>query len=92
MKCLAVSLIVVVGIVGAACSQSDPPLPTGGSVHPGTAILDSMIIFAGERKQVDEPVHPGTTILDSEGIFAGTPILVSKINGNAATTSAATVK
>jgi hypothetical protein len=51
-----------------------------------------MDIFAGEPKQVDEPVHPGTAILDSEGIFAGTPILVSKVNGNAATASAATVK
>ena len=92
MKCLAVSLIMVVGIAGAACSHSEPPLPTGGSVHPGTAILDSMGIFAGEPKQVDAPVHPGTAILDSEGIFAGTPNLVSKVNGNAATAGAATVK
>jgi hypothetical protein len=45
----------------------------GAPVHPGTAILDSMNIFAGVPTPMGGSVHPGTVLLDSLGIFAGEP-------------------
>ena len=74
MKCLPVGMVMFVGIACAAHSQSDLLPPSREPVHPGTAILDSMGIFAGNPIPVDEQVNPGTAILNSMGIFAGTPI------------------
>ena len=83
-KAFLFGMVIFVGAGGAAHSQSMHPASAGGLVHPGTAILDSMGIFAGNSQGLvsdpDRPTHPGTAILDSMGIFAGTPIrnLVAK--------------
>jgi hypothetical protein len=47
MKCIIAGLTVLVGMTAAAHSQSSGPATPGQPVHPGTAILDSMGIFAG---------------------------------------------
>ena len=54
-----------------------------GPVHPGTALLDSMGIFAGVEMPVGGPVHPGTAILDSMGIYAGARSPTSTVADNA---------
>jgi hypothetical protein len=53
-------------------------------VHPGTALLDSMGIYAGAPMPVGGSVDPGTAILDSMGIYAGAPNPVATVAGNAA--------
>ena len=55
----------------------------GGAIHPGTAILDSMGIFAGVLTPTGGPVHRGTAILDAAGIFAGKPVAVPMADGTA---------
>lgn len=50
--------------------------------HPGTALLDSMGIFAGAEVPVVEFLHPGTALLDSMGIYAGAPAPAPRVAGN----------
>jgi hypothetical protein len=90
-KCaLAISLVVLVSINAAAHSQSsvvaNPVFE--GTVHPGTAILDSAGIYAGVPTPNVVPVHPGTALLDSMGIFAGKPI----VDGSTAVGETVTLK
>ena len=77
-----------------AVAQSPGSLTTGatmaGPVHPGTALLDSMGIYAGAPMPFDGSVHPGTAILDSMGIYAGAPNSVATVAGIA--TAAGKVK
>ena len=85
---LAVSLAILAAVNVAAHGQSGVvanPV-TGRAVHPGTALLDSMGIFAGVPAQIANTVHPGTTILDSAGIFAGVPTGVPITDGDAQST------
>ena len=83
MKYVIVGLTVLVGMTVAAHSQSRGSATSDEPAHPGTAILDSMGIFAGAHVPVSGLVHPGTAILDSMGIFAGMPIPNPKTDGNA---------
>ena len=65
----------------------------GGAIHPGTAILDSIGIFAGVLTPTGGPVHRGTAILDAAGIFAGKPVAVPMADGTAqGTENAVTLK
>ena len=72
---LRVSLVALASLSVVAHGQTNvAPVPSAaGPVHPGTAILDAMGIFAGAPAPACQPVHPGTAILDSMGIFAGLP-------------------
>lgn len=47
MKTLAAGLALLLGISGAAHCQSSAPGSSDRPVHPGTALLDRMGIFAG---------------------------------------------
>ena len=69
---LLVSLAALASVSVAAYGQNN--VATGGPVHPGTAVLDTMGIVAGAPVQAGRPVHPGTAILDSMGIVAGLPV------------------
>jgi hypothetical protein len=84
-KAFLFGMVTLIGAGGAVQSQS--PASAGGLVHPGTAILDSMGIFAGSCQglvsTLDRPTHPGTAILDSMGIFAGTPSRDPAVNDDA---------
>jgi hypothetical protein len=72
---ISISIAVLVSMSIAAHGQSNavesPVVRT--PVHPGTAIMDSMNIFAGVPTPMGGSVHPGTVLLDSLGIFAGEP-------------------
>ena len=91
MKCLAVSLIMVVGIAGAACSHSDPLSPPEAlcTLERPFSIRWAFLLV-NQNKSMSQCIREPPSWI-SEGIFAGTPILVSKVNGNAATAGAATV-
>jgi hypothetical protein len=47
MKFTLAGFALLLGMSGAAHSQSSNPTLNGDAVHPGTALLDSMGIFAG---------------------------------------------
>jgi hypothetical protein len=47
MKSLVAGLALFLSISGAAYCQSSAPASSDGQVHPGTALLDRMGIFAG---------------------------------------------
>jgi hypothetical protein len=47
MKFTLPGLALLIGMSGAAHCQSSIPASNGDAVHPGTALLDSMGIFAG---------------------------------------------
>ena len=85
---LAVSLAILATINVAAHSQNGVvanPV-TDRAAHPGTALRDSMGIFAGVPAQIATTVHPGTAILDLAGIFAGVPTGILTIDGDAQST------
>ena len=71
---LLVSLAALASVSVAAYGQNNVAPATGGSVHPGTAIIDAMGIVTGAPVAAGRLVHPGTAILDSMGIFAGLPV------------------
>ena len=93
---LAVSLAVLVTINVAAHGQNGGAVAkavTDTAAHPGTALLDSMGIFAGVPAKIVTTVHPGTAILDSAGVFAGVPTGIPIIDGDAqSTVSTVTLK
>jgi hypothetical protein len=80
------SLAILVGTSVVARSQAN--VANGPAVvapvHPGTALLDSMGIYAGAPTPAGGSVHPGTAILDSMGIYAGAPNPLAAVAGNAA--------
>jgi len=54
MKHVLAAVIVLSAVSGIAYSQSKPPMSESQSVHPGTAILDRMGIFAGNPAPTQE--------------------------------------
>jgi hypothetical protein len=81
---ISISFAVLASMSIAAQGQSnavESPV-VGAPVHPGTAILDSMNIFAGVPPPISGPVHPGTALLDSWGIVAGKPAAVSVVDAD----------
>jgi len=101
MKYVVVGLALCVGLSGAAHSQGSVTAAPDRSVHPGTAILDSMGIVAGRDQSNASvspraPAHPGTALLDSLGIVAGAPASVATnpstgVAGTVASSSATNV-
>ena len=71
VKCALTAVILLSAVSGATYSQSVPQMGKEQSVHPGTSILDSMGIFAGnpatEQKapQAEAEKMPATRVSES---------------------------
>ena len=69
MRCVVSGLALLVGLSSAAYCQNSVPTADGRPVHPGTAILDSMGIFAGVpdpgEQQDAQASIPSTTMIAS---------------------------
>lgn len=90
--CISLAVLACTSIAAQGQSNVVAVPPIVGPVHPGTAILDSMGIFAGETIPTDRSAHPGTALLDSIGISAGATVRDPVIRGNAVAASTVTRK
>ena len=90
--CISVAVLACTSIAAQGQSNVVVVPPIAAPVHPGTAILDSMGIFAGETIPTDRSAHPGTALLDSIGISAGTTVQDPVIPANAVAASTVTRK
>lgn len=75
MKYAIIGLAMLAGTAGAGYCQSQTYDQSGRPVHPGTALLDSMGIYAGdpqpEQKADARPSAPGTTVIASPNNATG---------------------